>query len=112
MATTRAEVSCVYTAGDYSGARSPHYNQATLAIDYLLSKRTDTFLTGVYQRASGPGAFAQIYTTAASSSNSQTLVQRGYGNPSEARPHGCRSAAHCMVTREPPAVTTLRLAAG
>ncbi|QQC66122.1 porin [Paraburkholderia ginsengisoli] len=70
-------VSYVYTAGDYSGGRSPHYNQVTLATDYLLSKRTDLFLTGIYQRASGQGAFAQIYTTTASSSHSQTLVQAG-----------------------------------
>jgi general bacterial porin, GBP family len=49
----------------------------TLATDYLLSKRTDLFLTGIYQRASGPGAFAQIYTTSASSGSSQTLVQAG-----------------------------------
>lgn len=70
-------VSYVYTAGDYSGGRSPHYNQVTIATDYLLSKRTDLFLTGIYQRASGPGAYAQIYTTSASSGNSQTLVQAG-----------------------------------
>lgn len=70
-------VSYVYTAGDYSGGRSPHYNQVTLATDYLLSKRTDLFLTGIYQRASGPGAVAQIYTTTASSGQSQTLVQAG-----------------------------------
>jgi predicted porin len=67
----------VYAAGDDSGGRTPHHNQVTLATDYLLSKRTDLFLTGIYQRASGPGACAQIYTTTASSSHSPTLVQAG-----------------------------------
>ncbi|RZF30539.1 porin [Paraburkholderia sp. UYCP14C] len=75
--TLQIGVSYVYTAGDYSGGRSPHYNRVTLATDYLLSKRTDLFLTGICQRASGPGAFAQIYTTNASSGQSQALVQAG-----------------------------------
>ncbi|MDR5752480.1 MULTISPECIES: porin [unclassified Caballeronia] len=67
----------VYTHGDYSVGRSTHYNQFDIASHYFLSKRTDLFLIGIYQRASGPNAFAQIYTTSPSSSKSQTLVEAG-----------------------------------
>ncbi|MDR5734019.1 porin [Caballeronia sp. LZ025] len=67
----------VYTHGDYSIGRSTHYNQIDVASHYFLSKRTDLFLIGIYQRASGPNAFAQIYTTSPSSGKNQTLVEAG-----------------------------------
>jgi predicted porin len=38
----------------------PKYNQFNLLADYALSKRTDVYLMGVYQKSSG-GAFADIY---------------------------------------------------
>ncbi|MFM0284479.1 porin [Paraburkholderia sediminicola] len=44
---------------DFNDAR-PKYNQFNLFIDYALSKRTDVYLMGVYQKASG-GANADIY---------------------------------------------------
>ncbi|MDR5825975.1 porin [Caballeronia sp. LZ043] len=67
----------VYTHGDYSIGRSTHYNQIDIASHYFLSKRTDLFLIGIYQRASGPNAFAQIYTTSPSSGKNQTLLEAG-----------------------------------
>lgn len=67
----------VYTNGDYSAGRSTHYDQIDIASHYFLSKRTDLFLIGIYQRASGPNAFAQIYTTSPSSGKNQTLVEAG-----------------------------------
>ncbi|MEX3949842.1 porin [Paraburkholderia sp. EG287B] len=63
---------------DYNGAR-PKYNQFNLVADYLLSKRTDVYLTGVYQRSSG-GANAAIYqglAGAESSTTSQVLARIG-----------------------------------
>ncbi|GJH12733.1 porin [Caballeronia novacaledonica] len=70
-------VAYVYTHGEYSIGRSTHYNQIDIASHYFLSKRTDLFLIGIYQRASGPNAFAQIYTTSPSSGKNQTLVEAG-----------------------------------
>jgi general bacterial porin, GBP family len=67
----------VYTNGSYSGGRSTHYNQIDIASHYYLSKRTDLFLIGIYQRAGGPSAFAQIYTTSPSTGQSQTLIEAG-----------------------------------
>jgi len=70
-------LSYVYTSGDYSAGRSTHYNQVDLAAHYLLSKRTELYLIGIYQRASGPGTYAQIYTASPSSGRSQALVESG-----------------------------------
>ncbi|RKP57934.1 porin [Pararobbsia silviterrae] len=70
-------VSYVYTHGDYSIGRATHYNQIDLASHYLLSKRTELFLIGIYQNASGPDTFAQIYTTSPSTGHSQTLIESG-----------------------------------
>lgn len=46
-----------YTTGNTSGAgttsSNPKWHSATLAVDYSLSKRTDVYLAGVYQHASG-----------------------------------------------------------
>ncbi|WP_232221426.1 porin [Burkholderia sp. WSM2232] len=67
----------VYTVGDYSGGRAVHYNQIDLASHYLLSKRTELFLIGIYQRAAGPNAYAQIYTASPSTGKSQTLIEAG-----------------------------------
>ncbi|WP_083245180.1 porin [Paraburkholderia nodosa] len=70
-------LSYVYTLGNYSIGRSTHYNQLDLAGHYLLSKRTELYLIGIYQRASGPGTYAQIYTASPSSGRNQTLVETG-----------------------------------
>jgi len=70
-------VSYVYTLGDYSVGRSTHYHQIDLASHYFLSKRTELYLIGIYQRAAGPGTYAQIYSASPSSSKSQTLIEAG-----------------------------------
>ncbi|WP_233871259.1 porin [Paraburkholderia adhaesiva] len=70
-------LSYVYTHGEYSVGRSTHYNQVDLAGHYLLSKRTELYLIGIYQRASGQGTFAQIYTASPSSGKNQTLIESG-----------------------------------
>lgn len=40
-------------AADGSARGNQHYNQVSVMADYLLSKRTDVYLGGTYQRASG-----------------------------------------------------------
>jgi predicted porin len=43
-----------YTRGSsINGASAAKYHQAALGVDYFLSKRTDIYVTGVYQHASG-----------------------------------------------------------
>ncbi|WP_322048120.1 porin [Paraburkholderia sp. J67] len=75
--TVELGLSYVYTLGNYSSSRSTHYNQIDIAAHYFLSKRTELYVAGIYQRASGPGTYAQIYTAAPSSSRSQSLVETG-----------------------------------
>jgi general bacterial porin, GBP family len=67
----------IYTTGLYSNSEKLHYNEVNLGVDYLLSHRTDVYLVGLYQRASGAAQYAQIFSTAASTSNSETQVIAG-----------------------------------
>jgi predicted porin len=69
-----------FTAGkvNYNGAK-PKYNQVNLLADYALSKRTDVYLNGVYQKASG-GAKADIYQgfpAVESSTTTQWIARAG-----------------------------------
>lgn len=74
-----------YTDGSVSrveGNASPHWNQFMLQADYALSRRTDVYLEGVYQRVSGAQGIpvlgnASVYNLAASSSNTQAVVAAG-----------------------------------
>lgn len=57
-----------------------HFNQFSLLADYLLSKRTDVYLEGTYQRASGTSslgtpAVADIGNLGDSSNRNQALVR-------------------------------------
>ncbi|WP_205193149.1 porin [Burkholderia sp. Ax-1724] len=57
-----------------------HYNQVSLMTDYFLSKRTDVYLEGAYQRASGTsstgaGAVANIGNLGDSSNNHQFAIR-------------------------------------
>lgn len=66
-------------SGENSGAT---YHQGALSADYALSKRTDLYLIGVYQHASGTDsrnrpAVAAINGLTASTSDSQTTVDVG-----------------------------------
>ncbi|ANB73601.1 porin [Paraburkholderia phytofirmans] len=70
--------SYTYTRASLDGVR-PNYNQFNLQTDYSLSKRTDVYLQGVYQRVNeGSGLVANINGLgAASSTNSQVAVTAG-----------------------------------
>ncbi|MFM0011898.1 porin [Paraburkholderia sediminicola] len=70
--------SYTYTRASLNGVR-PNYNQFNLQTDYALSKRTDVYLQGVYQRVNeGSGLDANINGLgAASSTNSQIAVTAG-----------------------------------
>lgn len=64
---------------DGSGAR---YNQFSLGVDYFLSKRTDLYLLGAYQIASGydstgAAATAQLGSLAGSGTNRQAVLRAG-----------------------------------
>ncbi|PTQ92083.1 putative porin [Paraburkholderia sp. GV068] len=67
-----------YTNGAYSSPDvSPHWNQVDAGLDYLLSKRTDLYFYGVYQRAGAGARQAGIFLIPVSSSRQQTLVSAG-----------------------------------
>lgn len=68
----------IVTLGKYSQNDSrPLYQQVNLSADYFLSKRTDLFLVGVYQKAGRDAKFAQIYTFSPSSTNAQVAITAG-----------------------------------
>jgi predicted porin len=77
-----------YTKGsdvsESNGATNPgaKYLQTALGVDYFLSKRTDMYVVGIYQSASGTGstgkpAVAAINTQIASSSDRQAFLRIG-----------------------------------
>ena len=66
----------------FNGHGGGHYNQGALGADYFLSKRTDVYLIGVYQHASGTdstgqSAVASINGLTPSNANHQTTVRVG-----------------------------------
>ncbi|MFJ1258275.1 porin [Cupriavidus sp. CuC1] len=66
----------VFTDGKYSGFdASPKWHMGQLSVDYFLSKRTDVYLYGVYQKAIS--AKADIYLFSPSSGGSQGIVVAG-----------------------------------
>ncbi|MBY8606885.1 porin [Burkholderia arboris] len=71
--------SYTYTAGFLDG-RHPGWNQFNLQTDYALSKRTDVYVQGVYQRVSTDGLGIGAYVNGlggASSTNKQIAVTAG-----------------------------------
>lgn len=58
-------------------ATDTKYNQVTAQASYALSKRTNVYLEGVYQRANGDHAVAVINDLAPSSTGSQAVVTTG-----------------------------------
>jgi len=46
-------LSGAYAFTDLTGTKSGHWHQVNLTLDYALSKRTDVYVLGVYQKASG-----------------------------------------------------------
>ncbi|SDV49395.1 porin [Chitinasiproducens palmae] len=71
-----------YTRGpDINGSRA-QYHQGSLGLDYFLSKRTDVYIIGVFQKAkgndsTGQSAVASINGLTASSSDRQAYVRVG-----------------------------------
>ncbi|WP_035558426.1 MULTISPECIES: porin [Burkholderiaceae] len=62
----------------YSGGRDhSHDNQVGLMADYRLSKRTDLYAQGVYQKASGNRIIALIGNNSGSSDSNQTVARVG-----------------------------------
>ncbi|WP_281662725.1 porin [Paraburkholderia fungorum] len=68
----------IYTNGHYNVTdKDPKWHQIDAGIDWFLSKRTDLFLVGIFQKAAGDAKFAQIYDNSPSSSREQTSVSFG-----------------------------------
>lgn len=58
--------------------QSPKYHQINAAVDYNLSKRSDVYLVGIYQKAAGDATAASILGSGgASSSKTQAAVVAG-----------------------------------
>lgn len=73
-----AGLAYIFTTGQYAPqTTSPKWHQINAGIDYFLSKSTDLFLVGIYQRAAGDAPYAQIYTLSPSSTKSQISVSAG-----------------------------------
>ena len=72
-----------YTHGNsMAGESGATYNQFATGVDYLLSKRTDVYLIGVYQHASGTdstgnAAVAAINGPSASANDKQAIIRVG-----------------------------------
>ncbi|AXF12938.1 porin (plasmid) [Paraburkholderia graminis] len=62
---------------DHASAKQPRYHQFNLIADYFLSKRTDTYMMAVYQRATGDATQAQITGFDASGSAGQLGIRAG-----------------------------------
>jgi general bacterial porin, GBP family len=67
----------IFTSAKDDTGKKPKYHQANLGLDYFLSKRTDLYLVGIYQRAAGDAKVAALYTQPASSSKSQLEMIAG-----------------------------------
>ena len=68
----------IYTDGRYEpSGKSPKWHQVETGIDWFLSKRTDLFLVGIFQKAAGDATFAQIYDNSPSSSKEQFSASVG-----------------------------------
>ncbi len=57
--TLAAGYQYTWAKADYNDSR-PHYHQINAMADYYLSKRTDVYVMGVFEKAGG-GAKASIY---------------------------------------------------
>ena len=73
QASVTLSLSGMYT---YTKGTDAHWNQGALQADYMLSKRTDTYIEAIYQCASA-GAPAAINSFMPSSSSSQLLLAAG-----------------------------------
>ncbi|WP_233886406.1 porin [Paraburkholderia flagellata] len=68
----------IFTTGSYHPQNDdPKWHQVNAGVDYLVSKRTDLFLVGIYQKAAGDARFAQIYSLSPSSTKTQVSAVIG-----------------------------------
>ncbi|WP_368035317.1 porin [Burkholderia lata] len=68
----------LYTTGRYQPTgQAPKWHQVDAGIDWFLSKRTDLFLVGIFQKAAGDARYAQIYYNSPSSSRQQVSASMG-----------------------------------
>lgn len=67
----------IFTDARNSSDGHPKYQQINLGADYFLSKRTDLYLVGLYQKALGDAKVAGLYLQPASTSSSQASVIAG-----------------------------------
>ncbi|EYS86887.1 porin [Cupriavidus sp. SK-4] len=67
----------LYASGKYSSGQAPKWQQFTLFVDQFLSKRTDIFLIGRYQRAMGDATTAAIFGYPTSAGRDQVVVTTG-----------------------------------
>jgi predicted porin len=68
----------IFTTGQYRPQdSSPKWHQVNTGAVYFLSKRTDVFLVGIYQKAAGDAQFAQIYTLSPSTTKTQVSAVIG-----------------------------------
>jgi predicted porin len=68
----------IFTTGQYRPQdASPKWHQVNTGAVYFLSKRTDVFLVGIYQKAAGDAQFAQIYTLSPSTTKTQVSAVIG-----------------------------------
>jgi predicted porin len=68
------------TTAQGSSVGDQHYNQAAFLVDYLLSKRTDVYFSGGWQRASGTSSTGQVAVAdiggSGDSSNNHQMIFR------------------------------------
>ena len=71
-------VADIFTIGRYRpNGKIPKWNQVNAGVDYLLSKRTDLFFAGIYQKAAGDAQYAQIYSLSPSTTKTQVSLVIG-----------------------------------
>ncbi|TAL56696.1 porin [Pandoraea sp.] len=79
MLTPALQLGAAYTytwAKDAAGLK-PKYHQVNLGADYWLSKRTDAYVIGIYQKAAGDAQVADINALGASDTKHQVAVRVG-----------------------------------
>ncbi|WP_144143301.1 porin [Paraburkholderia sp. BCC1884] len=69
MFTPALSAALAYTFSDLSGSSTGRWNQVSSILDYQLSKRTDVYVIGVYQKASGSNNGVQVQAEIGSSSS-------------------------------------------
>jgi predicted porin len=67
----------MYTSGKFnSTGAKPKYHQVDLAVDYFLSKSTDVYAMGIFQKAAGDAKNAQISGAGVASNTNKQLALR------------------------------------